>query len=186
MAIIRCRNGHNYDSNKYNGCPICANVGGIQEAAPTYAPDDAKKTLSLGGMPGDPTRVLGGVEEDNTIRAFAEELENAPVVGWLVCVEGPGNGRDYRLRAGRNFIGRSFKMNVHMVEDQQIAQENHASIIYEPIASRFILLSGNGICTELNGEPVSGAVDIKEGDSIKLGGSVLDFVAYCKGEKRWK
>ena len=137
-------------------------------------------------MPGDPTRVLGGVEEDNTISAFAEELENDPVVGWLVCVEGPGNGRDYRLRAGRNFIGRSFKMNVHMVEDQQIAQENHASIIYEPIASRFILLSGNGICTELNGEPVSGAVDIKEGDSIKLGGSVLDFVAYCKGEKRWK
>ena len=108
------------------------------------------------------------------------------MVGWLVCVEGPGRGRDYRLCAGRNFIGRSFRMSVSIVEDQQIAQENHASVIYEPIESRFILLSGNGARTELNDVPVSGAADIQEGDRIRLGGSTFDFVAYCKGEKRWE
>lgn len=108
------------------------------------------------------------------------------MVGWLVCLEGPGRGRDYRLRAGRNFIGRSFRMSVSIVEDQQIAQENHASVIYEPIESRFILLSGNGARTELNDVPVSGAADIQEGDRIRLGGSTFDFVAYCKGEKRWE
>ena len=72
------------------------------------------------------------------------------------------------------------------MEDQHISNENHASVIYEPIESRFILLGGNGTRTELNGEPVSGAADIREGDRITLGGSTFDFVAYCKGEKRWE
>ena len=49
-----------------------------------------------------------------------------------------------------------------------------------------ILLSGNGARTELNDVPVSGAADIQEGDRIRLGGSTFDFVAYCKGEKRWE
>ena len=35
-----------------------------------------------------------------------------PVVGWLVCLEGPDRGHDYPLRAGTNAIGRSPSMEV--------------------------------------------------------------------------
>ena len=30
-----------------------------------------------------------------------------PAVGFLVCVSGPHRGADYKLVAGRNFIGRA-------------------------------------------------------------------------------
>ena len=30
-----------------------------------------------------------------------------PVVEWLVCIDGPEKGRDYRIRSGNNYIGRS-------------------------------------------------------------------------------
>lgn len=180
MAIIRCPNGHNYDAAIYAKCPICKT-----EAKSDFSTFD-EKTSRLPDEEDEPTHRLGSAEDENTISAFAERLETDPIVGWLVCVEGPGRGRDYRLRAGRNFIGRSFRMGVSIVEDQQISNENHASIIYEPIESRFILLSGSGERTELNGEPVSGAADIREGDRISLGGSAFDLVAYCKGDKRWE
>jgi len=180
MAIICCPKGHNYDSTLYRKCPICETEAAYNLSA-AY-----DKTFKLKDVEDEPTRKLCGADDEKTISAFAERLETDPVVGWLVCVEGPGRGRDYRLRAGRNFIGRSFRMSVSIVEDQQIAQENHASVIYESIESRFILLSGNGARTELNDVPVSGAADIQEGDRVRLGGSTFDFVAYCKGEKRWE
>ena len=35
-----------------------------------------------------------------------------PAVGFLICIEGPDRGADYRLVAGRNFIGRLPSMDV--------------------------------------------------------------------------
>lgn len=55
-----------------------------------------------------------------------------PVVGWLVCIKGPSRGRDYRIRSGRNGIGRSDAMDVPIAGDDTVSRENHAFLVYEP------------------------------------------------------
>ena len=99
MAIIRCPNGHNYDGTLYGKCPICE-----MENKNDFS-DGSDKTLKLNDVPDEATRKLCNAEDEKTISAFTNRLETDHVVGWLVCVKGPGRGRDYRLRTGRNFIG---------------------------------------------------------------------------------
>ena len=35
-----------------------------------------------------------------------------PVTGWLVCIEGPSKGRDYKIMTEKNFLGRSETMDI--------------------------------------------------------------------------
>ena len=61
---------------------------------------------------------------------IAQELDIAhvhgadPVVGWLVCVTGPNTGRDYRLFARINTIGRAEKNDVCLKGDNTISIKN--------------------------------------------------------------
>ena len=46
--------------------------------------------------------------EDNcTIGYYSRVIGVEPVVGWLVCTEGEYKGESFKLKSGRNFIGRA-------------------------------------------------------------------------------
>src|SRR5215813_9514862 len=123
----RCPNGHFFDPAKHMSCPHCGIEGldlGPTQAksgstiAATVAASDSK-TMPAGGRYAD---------EGATVGYFKEKIGLEPVVGWLVCVEGPDRGRDYRIRSQRNFIGRDTRMDISIAGDSQISRENHAVI----------------------------------------------------------
>ena len=107
------------------------------------------------------------------------------MVGWLVCVEGAEKGRDYRIHAGRNFIGRSLKMDIAVVDDVKISRENHCSVVYDPHSNGFSLVPGEGTNTYLGGQQIMKPQPINDNDEIKLGDSMFVFISYCKGERKW-
>lgn len=114
------------------------------------------------------------------------EENAAPVAGWLVCVEGPCRGRDYRLVEGRNFIGRSKEMDVCIPEDAQMSRDSHCSVIYDPRSYRFVVLPGSSAASRLNGENIDGPIDLKDGDILCCGSTKLCFIGYCKEGRDWK
>jgi hypothetical protein len=65
-----------------------------------------------------------------------------PVVGWLVCIEGPDRGRDYRIHTERNFIGRAPTMDIAITGDPAISWDNQAVLSYNPRRHTFRLAPG--------------------------------------------
>jgi pSer/pThr/pTyr-binding forkhead associated (FHA) protein len=115
-------------------------------------------------------------------------------VGWLVCVEGPDRGRDYRIHTERNYIGRAPTMDIAITGDPAISRDNHAVLSYNPKRHTFRLAPGEsrGI-VYLNDEEVDSTIELQPYDRIELGETKLLFVPFCgerfvwsaeQGEKR--
>jgi pSer/pThr/pTyr-binding forkhead associated (FHA) protein len=127
-----------------------------------------------------------GRDEGKTVGLVQKKLGVDPVVGWLVCVEGPDRGRDYRVRSGRNFIGRAQQMHISIGGDPAVSREKHAAISYDPKHGHFKLLPGEGSgLTYVNDETVDVPVELKPYDTIELGETKLKFVPFCGEYFRW-
>lgn len=194
MTMIRCKaNQHYYDSKKHRQCPYCrqtvmqgeaersgptrkvgANVAG---QAPERRADDLTRHVS---GTGDRTVLLGGGKG-------AEGAEDAPVVGWLVVVEGPGRGRDYRINPGQNRVGRAKNMEIALDHgDKAISSDTHALLVYDYQNNGFFLRHGSGKnLTYLNGEAVLEPRRLSAYDRIKIGDTQLLFVPLCGERFSW-
>ncbi|MCC8150445.1 MAG: hypothetical protein LIO96_03045 [Lachnospiraceae bacterium] len=75
--------------------------------------------------------------------AFHRQEENHinPVSGWLVCVDGPAKGCDYRIHGGYNYIGREIG-DICIPGDQKISREKHAVVAYDERDRLFFCGSG--------------------------------------------
>jgi len=125
-------------------------------------------------------------EEGRTVAVDMKKVGIDPVVGWLVCIKGPSRGRDYRIRSGRNGIGRSESMDVQIAGDDTVSRENHAFLVYEPRKRTFSIRPGDGRgLVYLNGDEVVQAADIKGYDIIEMGETQLMFVPLCGGSFNW-
>ncbi|HYE57055.1 MAG TPA: FHA domain-containing protein, partial [Rhodothermales bacterium] len=142
----------------------------------------------------DATVALGGggaahqdpAEEGRTIAYLQPRVGADPVVGWLVVVDGPDRGRDFRLHAGRNFIGRAAEMNVALTNDPYVSRERHAVVVYDPRGNRFRVAPGEATgLVYRNGETVDTPQDLTSGDEIEVGQSKLRFVPLCTDTFRW-
>ena len=109
-----------------------------------------------------------------------------PILGWLVCVQGPDQGRDYRIRCARNRIGRASLMDICIEGDNSVSRDTHAIITYDPSRNRFRLYPGSahGI-VYLNGRCVDGASELSAYDLIELGKTGLRFVPFCGERFQW-
>jgi hypothetical protein len=180
MSVIECKHGHFYDEAKYAECPHCVGptsdkdqddvmVASVESKVNAHVSDRLaaySKYLSAGG-----TGLRGG------------EIE--PVVGWLVCVQGAERGRDYRIHAGQNFIGRSFGMDVAVIGDEQISREKHCVIVYDPGTGNYHLVHGEGTDTYLNDDLLAGYAVLKNRDQITIGASEFIFVPLCEEGFQW-
>lgn len=185
MQVIVCKEGHYYDSNKYRECPVCKRNAQRMEGDKT----ESKSSPSL-----EPRRVqpqymewkeAAEIADPNRTQMEQEELPiNSYITGWLVCVEGPERGRDYRLRAGFNRIGRSHKMDVCIFEDDGISRNTHCSIVYEYRKNQFLLVP-EGMTWKAE-ELLEGPVELVNGDRFKIGDTVLEFIAFCRGQIKWE
>ncbi|MDT8979302.1 FHA domain-containing protein [Paenibacillaceae sp. P-4] len=168
MSLTRCANGHMFSTRKHGSiCPYCS----ISVEQPQNV--DAKR----------PPHV-----EDNekTMPYLGETTGIEPVTGWLVCIEGPQLGQDYRIMAEKNFIGRAEEMHIRILGDNAISRRNHAVIVYDPKKRNFYLLPGDasGLAYH-NEEAVYSPVELAAYDVIQLGRSKFIFIPLCGIHFEW-
>ena len=130
----------------------------------------------------------GGVNPFSSPTVIGGDLSGGkvdPVVGWLVCVEGPLRGTDWHLHAGYNYIGREVG-DIHIQGDGQISREKHATVAYYDKNHTYYVGPAEGRnIIELNGEPVFSATPLSGRDIIKIGTTKLMFVPLCSEEFTW-
>ena len=161
--LIRCQNGHMFSSRRYGTiCPYC-NI----ETATREKQETGKTEIE--------------VEES----LFLQE-EN-PVCGWIVCVEGPRRGKDYKIMAGKNFVGRADDMDIQILGDNKISRRNHCVIVYDTKQNKTVILPGdsNGI-VYLGGHAVYTPTDLNAYDVIEMGDSQFLFIPFCGEHFRWE
>lgn len=196
MAMKRCANGHFYDDEKYQQCPYCSisNMD-LSKTMPIIQDRPAPAPMTNDNM-GNINRTVAMNENVNSYTAGDDDCKTIgimqsskgidPVVGWLVCIEGPDKGKDYRIRSEKNFIGRDSSMDIAISGDMSISRRNHALVSYNPKNNSFRLYPGesHGI-VYCNDEEVFSAVMLNRGDIIELGDSKLIFVPLCGEDFKW-
>ena len=162
-GLIRCQNGHLFSSRRYGTvCPYC----NIETATPE------KKEVPA--------------TDDEAVEAL---LMNAirPVCAWIVCIEGPRKGKDYKIHAGKNFVGRADDMDIQILGDNHIARRNHAVLVYDPKKHETVLLPGDS--NELvyhNDAALYTPTVLSVYDVIELGMSKFLFIPFCGDHFRWE
>lgn len=112
-------------------------------------------------------------------------LSTEPVVGWLVCVEGPLRGVDFRIHDGYNFIGRE-EGDIHIKGDNAVSRQRHAVIAFYAKRNTFHVGPADGRnIIELNDEPVFNHVEMKNFDVLTVGNTKLMLVALCGPNFSW-
>lgn len=125
-------------------------------------------------------------EQEKTAGIFKKQYDLEPVVGWLVCIDGPTKGKDYHLWARINTIGRGEDMDVCLKEDPTISKENHARLAYDPKYNGFQLIPGkNTNNIYLNNKPIYSSVELAPYDAIEFGKSKMVFVPFCSDRFTW-
>ncbi|MBE5040327.1 FHA domain-containing protein [Ructibacterium gallinarum] len=190
MAMKRCNNGHFYDDTKHSVCPFC----GVQKI-------DISKTMPLKDAPSlhpqtppmtpatEKTIAKGQAHanEGKTVGIMRSHLGFDPVVGWLVCIDGPDKGKDFRLKSEKNFIGRSSNMDVAISSDAGISRANHAVVSYNPRKNNFMLYPGEShSLVYLNSDEVCTPIQLNPGDCIEMGNTKLMFIPFCGEWFQWR
>ena len=220
MNLVKCENGHFYDTNRYDKCPHCVGGGAVRDSNLTVpimpsageavttainSPPPAEVTTPLAGQQAAPFAAqpgmslqdavrsatggvppVGGGKDEVTVSFYKRSIGSEPVVGWLVCVEGAHFGEDFRLKSGRNFIGRAADMDVVIANDSAVSREKHAVVVYEPKGNKFLVMPGESreLCY-INDEIVLTPLDIKVHDMLTVGDTKLMFVPCCSDTFNW-
>lgn len=110
-----------------------------------------------------------------------------PVCGWLTCISGPRRGQSFTLHSGKNFIGRADHMDVQILEDSEVAQQNHAIVAYDPKNRHFMLVPGESEgLVYLNGKSIYQAALLTDMSQIQIGGTTLLFRPLCGDNFDWE
>ena len=209
MAMVRCdANEHHYDNSKHSSCPHCTSGRGNDDKTSIIA--KARHKPQQGGYEDDtfirdkkpihgvPTTKDNGpktvapwarkkTKKDELTSEIQSSYSGAPVVGWLVLIEGKEKGRDFRLIPEINTIGRGSQNTINIDNgDTEIAREKHCLIEYDVKSGEFILERGSK-STYHNDKGVRGDGKILElGDIIEIGSTKLKFIPFCNSDFCWE
>ncbi len=175
MNLTRCENGHFYDADRFDVCPHCNQTS----ISTVLENEDGSKDYTM------PLEATVAPDSQATIGYFGD-VEVQPVVGWLVAIAGSHFGEGFKLKSGRNFIGRAMDMDVALTGDNSISREKHAVIVYEPKSNIFLVQPGDAKeLFYLNEKVVLAATEIKAYDKLNLGETELLFVPCCSDKFNW-
>ena len=139
----------------------------------------------------DKTRLAGARRRKKKAAGEEEGPADAmddPVVGWLVVVEGPGQGTSLKLGYGANTLGRGTDQRARLdFGDAQISREKHAIVTYDPRSRKSFVQHGGGKnLTYVGGEPVLQATELSPMDEIQIGDTTLRYVSFCGPDFDWQ
>lgn len=116
----------------------------------------------------------------------AEQGVFNPVTGWLVCIEGPGKGTDYRVRSQYNYIGRAVHMDICISGDEHISAERAALLAYDDVEKQFFIAPSMGHnSVRLNSKMVMVPELLHPYDRITVGKTTLLFIPLCGEQFDW-
>ncbi len=160
--MLRCNKGHYYDETKFMMCPYCGIFSEEEEPLTQKINDTSQK---------EP--VLPILSSPNY------------TTGWLVCVKGKDMGKDYRIFAGNNFVGRDYGMDIRIESDEMVSRKNHCSVVYEKRERRFYIVPMENF-VHLDGKLLNKAEEIQSGQEVTIGNTTLVFVAFCGKDRAWE
>lgn len=183
-----CPNGHYFDSERYIACPYCK-AGNLGETKAFGENDDIPSTEGLERVSSNSAnhnKNANNADDDVTVgldRIRGTKI--VPVVGWLVCTEGNDKGKDFRLHAGNNFVGRSSDRDVYL-HDQSISRK-HFSVSYDQRKDRWFISMGEGKeIIYVNDEPIGSMTSLKKGDLIEVANTKLVFIPLEQEYVKWE
>jgi len=171
-------------------------VGDSETTDPAGAGASAGTALSDDGSPA--TQIVGARKRSSAAKSEEKgaspgsgdrgEPMDDPVVGWIVIVEGPGQGASLTLGYGMNSIGRAPSERICLdFGDSQVSRTNHAAVTYDPRGKKYFVAHGGGKnLTYLGDEPVLMPVELKGGEEIMIGDTKLRFVPFCGADFDWR
>lgn len=143
----------------------------VENSGKTVAPDANRKQAE---------------QTNKTVAVFQRRYGLDPVVGWLVCVEGPEKGRDFHLMAKINTIGRGEGDDVCVKGDKTISSHAHAKLAYDARNNNYKIIPGEGAnINYLNNEPIYMPMDLHPYDQLDMGESQFLFIPLCNDQFRW-
>lgn len=180
MSFVKCTNGHLYDE-QYRKCPYCGDPGRKRMLDQTVT----ERFWEEGNQREDDESVTENYSDSGVVTiGYTTKKGEGLISGWLVCIDGGDRGRDYPLYRGCNRIGRSYRMDVCIATDRSISRENHCSVIYDDKNNLFYVVEGRDL-TYLNDKLLRESSELHDRDIIQIGNTKLEFVAFCKGERKW-
>ena len=121
-------------------------------------------------------------------RATAQQVKpvnkvSTPCVGWLVALGGEHIGTDFRLKTGKNFIGRSAQMDIALTDDKSVSRERHAIVVYDPKSNMYLVQPGESSSLAYhNNNLLLTPEKLEAYDMVTVGDVNLLFIPLC-GEK---
>lgn len=179
----KCPKGHYYDPSLAE-CPFCKPSTGFDEF-----PGDGLGDTGRVSSAWDTPHGWNQNNDDGKTTICTEEKDGEklpPLVGWLVCTKGNEVGKDFRLIAGNNSVGRGSNQLVRLT-DTHISRE-HFVVSYDPHHDIYYAFMEKGqAIVYLNGYPLSkNMVTIKKGDKFEVAGYTLVFIPLEKKDVSWE
>lgn len=111
---------------------------------------------------------------------------NTPCVGWLVAIGGKHIGTDFRLKVGKNYVGRNVSNDIALTDDKSVSREKHATVVYEPKNHLYFVQPGeSSSLVYKNEELVLTPMLLKAYDIITVGEVNLLFIPLCGEDFNW-
>ena len=152
--------------------PMTENIPDFDLTMPPTSEDDGKTI---------------GIYDEIFVKSAQDDanVSNQPAVGWLVCTGGSCLGRDFRVYAGRNSLGRGENNSIRL-EDNSVSRETQVFLVFDPRTNRFFAAPGSstGLCY-LNGGMVLSQVEVKKNDVLELGSCKLMLIPCCDEHFNW-
>lgn len=196
MRLEKCSNGHFYDADKFSVCPHCSEGGNGNPTKGIGKEMEANVTVPISRI-SEPNKANFNAPAPNVPQWHADEektqalkhksLSVEPVVGWLVCVTGKNCGKDFRLKTGRNFIGRNNDMDIALIGDNTVSRDKHAIVVFEPKHNMFLAQPGDSKeLFYLNEEVVLSAKEMNKNDKLQIGENTLMLIPCCDDKFNWQ
>lgn len=134
------------------------------------------------GSPSAGKGTAGGIKSSAT---YVNKV-STPCVGWLIALGGEHVGTDFRLKVGKNFIGRSPQMDIALTEDKSVSRDRHAIVVYEPREHLYLVQPGESSSLVYhNNKVVLTPIQLQAYDMITVGDVNLLFIPLCGERFNW-
>lgn len=111
---------------------------------------------------------------------------STPCTGWVIALDGNHLGEDFRLKVGKNFVGRDTSMDIALVGDKSVSRNKHAILVYEPKQHLYLVQPGESSeLVYLNDEVVLSPMKLQAYDVITVGEVKLLFMPLCGAKFNW-